>query len=128
MEKNRIQIDGVWYVREDLPREEYVVDVDELVDFKGCVYENTDFCWEAIVLFKDYESGEIQPEVDIKFTDKRIKPWKEENWDNPFWVQSLHKGDPEVVTYAEKLMGPKGVKQFQVFLKELVKRGWLNIQ
>jgi hypothetical protein len=29
---------------------------------------------------------------------------------------------------AEELMGPKGAKQFQAFLKQLVKRGWLNIQ
>jgi hypothetical protein len=126
MEKNRIQINGVWYVREDCPKEEVTVDIDTLVDIKGCIYENSDFCWEATVLCRDYESGEIQPEVDIKFTDKRVKPWKEENWDNNFWLQDLYEGEPNVVAYAEKLMSSKGVKQFQAFLKQLVKRGWLQ--
>ena len=126
MIKDRVQIDGVWYVREDCPKEEVTVDIDTLVDIKGCIYENSDFCWEATVLCRDYESGEIQPEVDIKFTDKRVMPWKEDYWDSNYWLAQLCEGNPEVMARAEELMGPKGVKQFQAFLKQLVKRGWLQ--
>jgi hypothetical protein len=74
MENYRIQINGVWYVREDQAQENPI----ELEPFKfeGVVVENKQFCFEATRTLRD--SNDPYDDINIKFTDKRIKPWKED--------------------------------------------------
>ena len=50
--ENRIQINGVWYVREDVSNSnEIQIDITEdITYFSGCVYENDKYCWEVTVI------------------------------------------------------------------------------
>ena len=80
--ENRIQLNGVWYVREDLVPEtttntkEHFFDPDDVTNFEACVYETDDYCWEASRLRKN-EDGSFYPSIDIKFTDKTPEDRKE---------------------------------------------------
>ena len=67
MEKNRIQIDGVWYVRED----QVSIDQVELdpTGFEGYVVENSQVCFEATRLKKD--EGGYYDDIDVKCTVKK---------------------------------------------------------
>ena len=64
MNKDKIQIDDVWYIRED--QSEKKLDV---TNFIGCVYENDEYAWEATKIYKD-DDKTFYPDVSIKFTDK----------------------------------------------------------
>ena len=49
---DRIEINGVWYVKEDKPTTPDLTEKD-LTFTKSCVYETGDYCWEASLISKD---------------------------------------------------------------------------
>jgi hypothetical protein len=121
--QDRIEINGVWYVREDLSNTQ---EEDFELSFSlHALYENDNYCWEATRLYKDdipkYFYDDL---IDIKFTDKRVKPWKEDHWDNNFWMKGVLDNDPESLKDARESMCPSGVKTFQLFLNKLKEQGW----
>ena len=130
MNQTRIQIDGVWYVREDqsfyyIYTIENLIDDKDLTNFIGCTYENDNYCWEATMIYKD--EGTLYPGVDIKFTDKCTKPWKEEHWDNNEWMVGIVTDNRDSIFVAMKSMDDSGLLVFKQFLLKLVEKGWLKI-
>jgi hypothetical protein len=117
MNKDRIQIDGVWYVKEFQPE-------INIINFIGCVYENDEYCWEATKIYED-DAKTLYPGVDIKFTDKRVKPWKVEYWDNNIWIKAIHDGEPQTLAEAKEDMSNEGVNEFRQFVKILIEKGWI---
>jgi hypothetical protein len=120
--KDRIQIDGVWYVRELEPEPE-----TEFLDVQihtsiSVHYENDDYSWEAISLIKD--DGSQYDGFDIKFTNKNIKPWKDDYWDNMKWIKGVYENNPDSIKEALEEMNENGIKHFRSFLNELNKIGW----
>lgn len=119
--ENRIEINGVWYVREDQQQEEPIV--LDLLNFEGCGVEDTNYYWEATRMYKD--DGSLYDGIDIKFTDKRSKPWKEEHWDNNLWMKAIYNNEEPALKEAKESMDDNGIKIFKQFLQELVKKEWL---
>ena len=119
--QDRIQINGVWYVREDISEQKDI----EVTYSMNCHYENDDYFWEATRLMKDDEIS-YYPDIDIKFTDKRTKPWKEEYWDNNTWMVGVMNDDPDAMKDARESMCEKGIKEFKLFLKKLEENFWLK--
>lgn len=121
--ENRIQINGVWYVREDqIAEEESIIVIPFL---STCAeYETEDYGWKAIKLYKD--NGSLYSGIDIEFTDKTKTPWKEDLWDNVNWILGVHKGDADSLEKAKEEMSASGVAHFRAFLKSLDRLGWLN--
>jgi hypothetical protein len=118
MNKDKIQIDGVWYIRED--QSEKKLDV---TNFIGCVYENDEYVWEATKIYQD-DDKTFYPGVSIKFTDKRVKPWKEEYWDNEAWILGIL--IDESIDEVKESMSDKGIKEFKQFVKMLIEKDWFN--
>lgn len=121
--QDRIEINGVWYIKEDLSNNQKK-DI-ELNFSTTATYENDKYCWEATRLLKE-DGITYYPDIDIKFTDKRTKPWKEDDWDSNPWMISVMNNDPEALKDANESMCPSGVKTFQLFLNKLKEEGWLN--
>jgi hypothetical protein len=122
---DRIQINGVWYVREDFNYLREKKREVELTFSQTCTYETDEYCWEAIRLYKDKET--FYPDIDIKFIEKvGSAPWREEHWDNNAWMKGVLEEDPESIFEAKNNMTDKGIADFQVFLKKLVELGWLT--
>ena len=121
---DRIEINGVWYVKEEYVKEDKLDLTEKDVTFsKSCVYETGDYCWEAVMLSKD--NGEnFYPDLDIKFTDKDIDTT--EYWDNPFWLNHILDGDQVAIEEARKDMSDQGLEDFTAFLKFLKKENWLK--
>ena len=118
MKNHRIQINGVWYVREDQAQEN-PIELDP-IKFEGVVVENNEFCFEATRI----DSGDPYDDINIKFTDKRIKPWKEENWDNNIWMKGVLNNEP--VSFEELPdMGSDGIRFLKAFLQYLTDKKWL---
>ncbi len=119
--KERIQIDGVWYVRETEPEEEIIL--NDLTQVLNIIYENDDYSWEASRIFKD--DGETFYEgFDIEFTDKRKTPWKTEYWDSMKWLKGVLEDDRHSMKLAEEAMDDKGIKHLKAFLKYLKEKVW----
>lgn len=121
--EDRIEINGVWYIREDLVESSESNSDLEITDFLGSVCETDDYSWEASKIYRDIESNEFyNDDINIKFYDKKLK--EEEYWDNCQWMRNLLNGDKETIDTARKNMSMKGVQDFIKFLKILKKRGW----
>ena len=120
MEKTRIQIDGIWYVREDQIQENPI----ELnpIKFEGVVVENDKFCFEATRICKD--SGGFYNDITIKFTDKRIKPFKEEYWDSNTWMKGILNNNPDSLEEIPNI-DSEGIRFLQAFLQYLKDEEWL---
>ena len=113
MSAERININGIWYVKEqdDLTNTEDSIKIDP-TDYYGSVVENDDYCFEATKLV-DYNIG-----IDIKFTDKRSKPWREDNWDNMEWLKGVLNGNQDSLKQLHEL-NPEGKVFFIKFLQYL---------
>ena len=131
--ENRIEINGVWYVREDaitdsidhLEAEEM-----ELIFSEECSYETDKYCFVASRIRRDGSSGEFYPDIAIEFTDKRsgdIDTWKEEHWDNNNWFRGILYGNSDSIESLDEETDicPQGKRQLKGFLNRLVEEGWL---
>ena len=122
--QDRIEINGVWYIREDLAKNQ---EEDIELSFSlQALYENDNYCWEATRLYKGDDRSGFYEDIDIKFTDKREKPFKEEHWDNNAWMKHVMNNDPEAIICAKESMCDDGVKTFKLFLNKLKEEGWLK--
>ena len=120
MNKDRIQIDGVWYVKEDNQNDEPIK--LEVVETQGYLVENTNFSYEATRIGND--EGGFYEGVDIQVTDKRSKPWKEDNWDNSNWMRGVLEYDP--VSWKELPdLGSEDIKFLMAFLQHLKDKEWI---
>lgn len=130
--ENKIQINGVWYVREDsiaptTNTKEQVFNPDNVTNFEACVYETDDYCWEASRIRKD--DGTFYKDVHIEFKDKTVDNWRSkesEYWDGNSWLLGVLQSNPESLEEARDCMNEEGVKTFREFLGYLNDLGWLK--
>ena len=130
--ENRIEINGVWYVREDAindPLDHLEAEEMDLTFSEECCFESNKYCFVASRIRRDGED-EFYKDVSIKFTDKRsgdIDTWKEEYWDNNNWFKGILEGNYESVKSLneETDLCSQGKKQFKAFLFILKEEGWL---
>lgn len=116
----RINVNGVWYVREDsLQEEEKNI---EIYSYIGCNCETSDYTWEATKHLK--ADGEtFYDEVFIKFTDKRKKI--EDYWDSMAFFRGVLDNDPESIRDLRESVDKNGEIDFKAFLSVLKDKGWL---
>lgn len=122
--EDRILINGVWYVKEENTTPEIEIDKSELVSFQGTLYETTDYAFEAI-RYEDDKYGEYLNGIDIKFTDKRTQPWKEELWDNNNFFKGVLENNPDSLNDLRNSVCVNGEAQFKAFLKYLRYQKWI---
>jgi len=114
---DRIQINGVWYIRET-PEEQEQVDA---VLYQGCVAETEKHCFDATRLREDSE------EFDIKVTYKKgsRSEWKEDLWDNTNFLKGVFNGDPDALnSLRESIDDEAEIKYFISFLQILKDNNW----
>jgi len=124
--EDRIQINGVWYIKEEpdaIPEPQKELDLSY---FLSCIHETKNYVFEAIRTYDDFEKGKFFSNfLDIKFTDKRTEPWKIDTWDNSTWLLGVHHNDKSALTDAFELMDGEGVRELKDFIRELINKGWL---
>lgn len=117
----RININGVWYVREDSIQENRRDNI-EIYDYIGCECDTSNYSWEAIRLYKD-NSETFYEDISIKFTDKRKK--EDDYWDNNNFLKGILENDPESMKALRDSLDDNGVEDFKIFLSVLKEKGWL---
>ena len=125
--KNRIEIDGVWYTREDNTTPEVIPQLDPSISYEGLVFESDLYCFEATRL-RDDDGEFYDKECSIKFTDKSIIhdiDKFQEYWDNAEWMIGILNNDPEAIEEALESLCSQGIEEFRVVVKELAEKGWI---
>lgn len=112
--QDRIQVNGIWYVRE----EERQIEVFE---YKCLMYENEKFVFEASI---DEETNRLDL---IEVTNKQVKPWKEKTWDSLGFFRGCLERHPDSMLSlrTEEGFSDDDFETFIAFLKEIQKRGYL---
>ena len=126
---NRIEIDGVWYTREDNTTPEVIPQLEPSVSFEGLVFESDLYCFEATRL-RDDDGEFYDKECSIKFTDKSKYSGLGdveigEIWDNAEWMIGILNNDPEAIEEALESLCSQGIEEFRVVVKELAEKGWI---
>ena len=127
--ENRIQVNGVWYVREQPEQELRVLVNDDITAVKGFIFDTNGFSYEATKIAKSglFEEDEYYEDFDIKFTNMNTTPHIEEHWDSMFWFRGVLEGNPESIEILldESEMDSEDVLEFRSFLAFLKEQGWL---
>jgi hypothetical protein len=125
--EDRIQINGVWYKREEDSIEEPESLFWDVTTYIGKVAESKLYVFKAEKMYKDESNSELYSGVDIEFTDKRILGnWKTDVWDNNTWMKSVLKDNPEALEELRESVCEQGEKEFKEFLRILQEEGWLD--
>ena len=118
---NRIEINVVWYVKEDtLSQKE--IDLDP-THYDGCVAENTEVCLEAHRLLKK-DGTPYEDCVSITYTDKRNEKLNDV-WDNTDWMKRILNDDSLPLSELPNLGSNENYLFFKAFLKHLKDEEWL---
>jgi len=126
--EERIQINGVWYVKEQpgAKPEPHSVDV---IHTQSIVYEDLDYCFKATITI-DPETG--QPlynyiGMDVKVTDKTNgRDWTTEYWDSESFFRGCYERNPESIETLKESLNDAGVENFIAFLQHTADNGWLH--
>lgn len=130
--KNRIEINGVWYVKEDSVKDSSNLIETEPVDLtfsEECVYEVSSYCFVASRLKKN-ETNDFYKDITITLTDKRSNDpdtWKEKQWDNNSWFNGILEGNSDSILVLDGTnLCKNGKMHFKAFLSKLQEEEWLS--
>jgi hypothetical protein len=124
--EDRIQINGVWYKREEDSIEETESTFWDVTTYIGKVAESKLYVFKAEKIYRDENGGGLLSGVDIEFTDKRtLGNWKTEYWDNDTWMRGVLNDGIDALEELRKSVCEQGEKEFKEFLTILQKEGWL---
>jgi len=125
--EERIQINGVWYVKEqpDVKPEPHSVDV---IHTQSIIYEDQDYCFEAVMSINPETGQPLYDEIgmSVKVTDKtKGNPWKELFWDHEGFFIGCYERKPESIESLKESLNQAGVENFIAFLQHTMDAGWL---
>ena len=122
---NRIEVDGVWYVKEDSSKvnERTISKLDDSIPFSGIVFESNLYCFEVTRL--EVYDDVYDKYCTIKFTDKTLTDWKDEYWDNVDWMNAFLVSEPTAIVEATESLCVQGLVELKEVVTELAKVGWI---
>ena len=121
---NRIEIDGVWYTREDNTTPEVKPRLESPIAFEGLVFESDLYCFEATRL-RDDDGEFYDKQCDIQFTNKKLDIDNSEHWDSVDWMNGVLDGDEESIETAMESLCTRGLIELKEVLTTLRVAAWL---
>ena len=130
--KNRIEVDGVWYIKEDVATSKFEkVTISELepgIKYDGFVFESNLYTFDCTRIYD--EDGNLYKDgnVCIKFTDKSIIhdiDKFQEHWDNVSWMNGILENDVEAIEEAMESLCSQGLVELKEVLTTLRVAAWL---
>ena len=118
--EERIEVNGVWYVKEKTFEKELSV-----TDFDVMVFENDLFSVKASRMKDPFDIP--TDDVAIEYTTK-VEPYIKERWDNLHWMIGVYRNSPTSVKQLYPLMGEERIKQIQSIIGTLIDRDWIRFE
>jgi hypothetical protein len=122
--KDRIEIDGVWYTREDNTTPEVIPQLEPSISYEGLVFESDLYCFEVTRL-RDDTGNFYDKQCDIQFTDKKLDIDNSEHWDSVDWMCGILENEVEAIDEAMESLCSQGLIELKEVLKELAEKGWI---
>lgn len=130
--KDRIQVDGIWYVRETSTLPIVEIKPNDVTNTLGCIWESDNWCFEATAILRDeaeYLTDIYNQIITIDITDKRSgnrDGWIEhDTCDNSRWFIGVLEGNPDSMEEADEMMDARGIAEFRGFISHLIDKGWI---
>lgn len=116
---DRIQINGVWYVREDAQLENQQIDVKPVYSIAADYQYSNTVSWKATKLYKD-DMETLYDEIYLEFTEDGVT----DHWDNQSWIIGVYEGDEDAISELKEVLNGDQILHFKAFLKCLKDKGW----
>ena len=128
--KDRIQVDGVWYVRESSTLPIIEIKPKDITNSLSCTWESDNWCFEATVILNDgaEDLTDFYADPYIYITDKRPEDrddWVKDESDNPNWFIGVLEGSDESMKDANEIFDEQGLAEFRGFISYLIGKGWI---
>jgi len=129
--EDRIQINGVWYAKEEELIAELHIEshLETGVKYDGMVFESDLYAFDCTRIYDDngclYKDGNVS----IKFTDKSVIHDIEkfqEHWSNEAWMQGVIEDDVEAIEAAMESLCSQGLVELKEVLTTLRADAWIN--
>lgn len=120
--KERIQIDGVWYVKENLHQEK-LLEINP-ISFYGISWETDNYYFEATKIYKD-DGSFYDGMCDIEFINKKTGLNEKEYIDNSIWVKNVLNNDYDTMKEASNIFSSH-INEFITFINYLNDKNFLN--
>jgi len=117
--ENRIEINGVWYVREDSIKPKFDI-IEDLTHSEHYVFESDDYSFDVVRIYRndnDFYSG-----FEIRFTDKKDN--REDIWDLESFFNGVLDGKPDSIELAKEDLNNEGFQHLIDILSFLRNQGW----
>lgn len=122
---DRIQINGVWYVREEKNTSSTPILDDELTCFKAIEWETDTIRFEASRIYRDDDTLYDDFSITVTFKSPTLPPneWATEYWDSMGFFKGILANDPESIE--ENNLSYEDTTSFIRFLRKLKEKNWL---
>ena len=127
--KDRIEVNGVWYIKEDTIVQPTISQLEPGVKYDGMVFESDLYAFDCTRIYDEdgclYKDGNVS----IKFTDKSVVHDIEkfqEHWDNEAWMQGVIEDDVEAIEEAMNSLCSQGLVELKEVLTTLRADAWIN--
>ena len=133
MSKDKIEINGEWYVKESTLTKGKKPHID-ITSSLEITHESKNWCFTAWVLLKDGATSidDHYSDPSITITDKR--PDKREDWvvmdniNNSLWVlDTLDNGTEAEKDFMAVYKCHKGLEEYREFINVLINKKWFSI-
>ena len=126
--KNRIEIDGVWYIKENTIVQPTISELEPGIKYDGFVFESNLYAFDCTRIYD--EDGNLYKDgnVSIKFTDKSVVhdiTEYQEHWDNGDWMNGILDGDEGSIETAMESLCSQGLVELKEVLTTLRVAAWL---
>lgn len=123
MSQHRINIDGVWYVRE---KEKVNIEIYPTFS-ESCTVETDKYCYEASRLKKDNDT--FYDDISIEVTTKTgiRSEWRSDYWDHTEWlIGVLERNEDSLSEFYKAIPDVNEQAIFYLLLEKLAEIGWLK--
>ena len=126
--KDRIEVNGVWYIKENTIVQPTISELEPGIKYDGMVFESDLYSFDCTRIYD--EDGNLYKDgnVCIKFTDKSIIhdiDKSQEHWDNVDWMCGILENEVEAIDEAMESLCSQGLIELKEVVKELVEKGWI---
>ena len=122
--KNRIEIDGVWYVKEETEDQSTISQLEPGIKYDGYIFESNLYCFDCTRIY-DEDGNLYKDGVCIEFTNKTIDMDMTELWDNTSWMNGFLKNDMEAIADARESLCAQGMVELSQVLTTLKEKEWI---
>ena len=126
--KDRIEVNGVWYIKENTIVQPTISELEPGIKYDGMVFESDLYSFDCTRVYDEdgnlYKDGNLC----IKFTDKSIIhdiDKFQEHWDNVDWMCGILENEVEAIDEAMESLCSQGLIELKEVVKELVEKGWI---